>query len=96
VVATRIRNFGPGMSRPSVLVAFCFLFHGFFLSCSGYHLPQQWRTRAGPVQQSDSDFMGDIARDRVTIKSLEKLSPEEKKLDKFSAPSNFEVNCCMF
>ena len=84
------------MSRPSVLVAFCFLFHGLFLSCSGYHFPQQWRTRAAPVQQSDSDFMGDIARDRVTIKSLEKLSPEEKKLDKFSAPSNFEVNCFIF
>lgn len=86
-------NFAERMSRSSLKVAFCFLFHGLFLSCSGYHLPQQWRTRAAPMQQSDSDFMGDIARDRVTIKSLEKLSPEQKELDKFSAPSNFEVDC---
>lgn len=39
--------------------------------------------------------MGDIARDRVTIKSLAKLaatsSVEKGLLDQFKAPTNFEV-----
>ena len=39
--------------------------------------------------------MGDIARDRITIKSLAKLSTtsssEKKTLDQFMPTSNFEV-----
>ena len=62
--------------------------------CNSYLIPL--KVRAGSYLSSEgSDFMGDIARDRVTIKSLAKLSassPEEKsKLDQFTPPTNFEV-----
>ena len=43
-------------------------------------------------KMSDSDFMGEIARSRVTIKTLAESSPDAKGLGQFTAPSNFEVN----
>lgn len=72
-------------------------FHDQCKQCHGYVVAPRVRDR-GSYQLSDggSDFMGDIARDRVTIKSLAKLSAtsaEEKiKLDQFIPPTNFEVH----
>ena len=86
----------PDMFCTSLLVLLLFSLQNQFLSCHSYLVSQSVKMREFNLQCSDSsDFMGDIARDRVTIKSLAKLaatsSVEKGLLDQFKAPTNFEV-----
>ena len=86
----------PNMYCTALLLLLFVSLQNHFFGCRGYAIFQSLNRGESHILSSDnSDFMGDIARDRVTIKSLAKLaakSPVEKELlDQFEAPSNFEV-----
>ena len=86
----------PDMYCTALLAILFISLQSHFFGCRGYSTFQSVKRGESHILSSDnSDFMGDIARDRVTIKSLAKLaakSPIEKGLlDQFAAPSNFEV-----
>ena len=86
----------PDMYCTALLAILFISLQSHFFGCRGYSIFQPVNRGESHILSSDnSDFMGDIARDRVTIKSLAKLaakSPVEKELlDQFEAPSNFEV-----
>ena len=79
-----------------VLLLLCIALQSQFPTCSSFLVSQSTRNRyAHVLLEGGSDFMGDIARDRITIKSLAKLSTtsssEKKTLDQFIPTSNFEV-----
>ena len=57
--------------------------------CDSYFLTLQRLAHRSAALQSD--FMGDIAREKVTLKSLAKFDADGRKQDEFTPPSNFEV-----
>lgn len=57
--------------------------------CDSYLLTLQRLAHRSTALQSD--FMGDIAREKVTLKSLAKFDADGRKQDEFTPPSNFEV-----